>query len=60
MRNGDYTPDRLEAQTDAARLVATAKTESHPENTVALMTFGGPRCASACPLLSSCLFSRVC
>jgi 26S proteasome regulatory subunit N10 len=34
MRNGDYIPTRLEAQTDAANLLVTAKTQSHPESTV--------------------------
>jgi 26S proteasome regulatory subunit N10 len=34
MRNGDYTPTRLEAQIDAANLLAGAKTQDHPESTV--------------------------
>ena len=34
MRNGDYIPTRLEAQTDAANLLVNAKTQSHPESTV--------------------------
>jgi 26S proteasome regulatory subunit N10 len=34
MRNGDYTPTRLEAQQDAANLLVGAKTQSHPESTV--------------------------
>mmetsp|Transcript_31799 Transcript_31799/g.46894 ORF Transcript_31799/g.46894 Transcript_31799/m.46894 type:complete len:411 (-) Transcript_31799:43-1275(-) len=34
MRNGDYIPTRLEAQQDAANLLAGAKTQSHPESTV--------------------------
>src|SRR6476620_7070254 len=34
MRNGDYIPARLEAQTDAANLLVGAKTQSHPESTV--------------------------
>ena len=34
MRNGDYVPNRLEAQHDAANLLVGAKTQSHPESTV--------------------------
>jgi hypothetical protein len=41
MRNGDYTPSRLEAQSDAATLLFNMKTQSNPENTVALMTMAG-------------------
>ncbi|KAG0295359.1 hypothetical protein BGZ96_011927 [Linnemannia gamsii] len=41
MRNGDYTPTRLEAQTDAVSLIFGAKTQSNPENTVSLMTMAG-------------------
>ena len=43
MRNGDYTPSRLEAQSDAVTLLFNAKTQSNPENKVALMTMGGKR-----------------
>ncbi|KAJ3131889.1 Kinesin-like protein kifc1 [Physocladia obscura] len=41
MRNGDYTPSRLEAQNDAVNLLFNAKTQSNPENTVGLMTMAG-------------------
>ncbi|KAG0039084.1 hypothetical protein BGZ82_009782 [Podila clonocystis] len=41
MRNGDYTPTRLEAQADAVNLIFGAKTQSNPENTVSLMTMAG-------------------
>ncbi|KAJ3204025.1 hypothetical protein HDU67_009811 [Dinochytrium kinnereticum] len=41
MRNGDYTPTRMEAQTDAVTLLFNVKTQSNPENTVGLMTMGG-------------------
>lgn len=37
-RNGDYNPHRLQAQIDAANLVAGAKTQQHSENSVGLMT----------------------
>lgn len=36
MRNGDYVPTRLEAQVDAANLLAGAKTQAHPESTVGI------------------------
>ncbi|KAK9729651.1 proteasome regulatory particle base subunit rpn10 [Basidiobolus ranarum] len=38
MRNGDYTPTRLEAQGDAVNLIFNSKFQSNPENTVGLMT----------------------
>eukprot|EP00158_Paraphelidium_tribonemae_P003883 Partr_v1_DN26444_c0_g1_i3_m24147 putative 26S proteasome nonATPase regulatory subunit len=41
MRNGDYVPSRIEAQTDAVNLLFNAKTQSNPENTVGLMTMSG-------------------
>jgi 26S proteasome regulatory subunit N10 len=34
MRNGDYIPTRMGAQIDAANLLVSAKTNSHPESTV--------------------------
>ncbi|RIA78954.1 hypothetical protein C1645_702433 [Glomus cerebriforme] len=41
MRNGDYTPTRLEAQKDAVNLIFGSKTNSNPENTVGLLTMAG-------------------
>ena len=41
MRNGDYTPTRLEAQHDAANLVCGSKTQQNPENTVGILTMAG-------------------
>ncbi|KAH9276932.1 hypothetical protein BASA83_000446 [Batrachochytrium salamandrivorans] len=41
MRNGDYTPTRIEAQHDAAMLLFNAKTQTNPENTVGLLTLAG-------------------
>ncbi|KAE8269302.1 hypothetical protein A4X09_0g3029 [Tilletia walkeri] len=41
MRNGDYTPSRWEAQTDAVNMLFDAKTNSNPENVVGLMTMAG-------------------
>ncbi|KAJ3044640.1 hypothetical protein HDV00_001566 [Rhizophlyctis rosea] len=41
MRNGDYTPSRMEAQADAVTFLFNAKTQSNPENTVGLMTMAG-------------------
>lgn len=41
MRNGDYSPNRFQAQCDAVNLVCGAKTQSNPENTVGVMTMAG-------------------
>jgi 26S proteasome regulatory subunit N10 len=41
MRNGDYTPSRLEAQSDAVSFLFNAKTQTNPENTVGLVTMAG-------------------
>ncbi|TPX57726.1 hypothetical protein PhCBS80983_g03628 [Powellomyces hirtus] len=41
MRNGDYTPTRMEAQADAVTFLFNAKTQTNPENTVGLMTMAG-------------------
>jgi 26S proteasome regulatory subunit N10 len=43
MRNGDYTPTRLEAQQDALNLITGAKTQSNPESTVAVVACAGKR-----------------
>lgn len=41
MRNGDYTPSRFQAQSDAVNLICGAKTQSNPENTVGVLTMAG-------------------
>lgn len=41
MRNGDFIPNRLQAQQDAVNLVCHAKIRSNPENNVALLTLAG-------------------
>jgi len=41
MRNGDYTPTRMEAQQDALNLICGAKTQSNPENQVGVLTCAG-------------------
>ncbi|CAG8633276.1 2860_t:CDS:2 [Dentiscutata erythropus] len=41
MRNGDYTPTRLEAQKDAVNLIFSSKTQPNPENTVGMLTMAG-------------------
>ena len=43
MRNGDFAPSRMEAQQDAVTLLAGAKTQQNPENTVGVLTMAG-RC----------------
>lgn len=41
MLNGDYIPTRLSAQTDAANLLVTHKTQSNPESTVGVIAMSG-------------------
>ena len=41
MRNGDFAPSRLDSQQDAVNLLAGAKTQSNPENTVGVLTMAG-------------------
>ena len=41
MRNGDYTPTRLEAQNDCVNLLFGSKIQANPENTVGLLTMAG-------------------
>lgn len=41
MRNGDYPPTRWDAQADAVNILFDAKTNSHPENMVGIMTMAG-------------------
>ncbi|KAL3638234.1 proteasome regulatory particle base subunit rpn10 [Castilleja foliolosa] len=41
MRNGDYSPTRYQAQSDAVSLICGAKTQSNPENTVGVLTMAG-------------------
>jgi 26S proteasome regulatory subunit N10 len=40
-RSGDYAPSRFAAQADAVNLLAGAKTQAHPENTVGVLTMAG-------------------
>lgn len=40
-RSGDYVPTRFSAQADAVNLLAGAKTQAHPENTVGVLTMAG-------------------
>ncbi|PIA57333.1 hypothetical protein AQUCO_00600220v1 [Aquilegia coerulea] len=40
-RNGDYAPNRFQAQADAVNLICGAKTQSNPENTVGVLTMAG-------------------
>lgn len=41
MRNGDFSPTRLEAQIDAVNMVCNNKLNANPESTVALMSMSG-------------------
>jgi 26S proteasome regulatory subunit N10 len=42
-RDADFAPSRLEAQTDAANVIAGAKTQAHPENVVGVALMAGDR-----------------
>ena len=41
MRNGDFAPSRMEAQQDAVNLLAGAKTQANPENSVGVLSMAG-------------------
>ena len=43
MRNGDFAPNRFDAQIETINLLANGKTSNHPESTVGLMTMSGKR-----------------
>jgi 26S proteasome regulatory subunit N10 len=53
MRNGDYIPTRLEAQSDAANLLVNAKTGSNPESTVGVIAMSSHGPSSGAELLVS-------
>ncbi|KMZ70310.1 putative 26S proteasome non-atpase regulatory subunit [Zostera marina] len=40
-RNGDYSPNRFQAQQDAVSLICGSKTQANPENTVGILTMAG-------------------
>jgi len=40
-RNGDYTPTRYEAQSDAVSMIFSSITNNNPESSVGLMSMGG-------------------
>lgn len=40
-RSGDYAPTRFQSQADAVNLLAGAKTQANPENTVGVLTMAG-------------------
>ncbi|KAL1444572.1 hypothetical protein MTO96_029750 [Rhipicephalus appendiculatus] len=42
MRNGDFIPNRLQAQQEAVGVVCQSKTQSNPENNVGLLAMTGP------------------
>lgn len=41
VRNSDFLPTRLQAEADAMNLLAGAKTQSNPENSVGVLSLGG-------------------
>ncbi len=44
MRNGDFAPTRLHAQTEAVHMLADLKTQGNAETEVGLLTMAGKRC----------------
>lgn len=40
-RNGDYIPNRFDAQSETVSMIFTAKTSSNPESSVGLLSMGG-------------------
>jgi 26S proteasome regulatory subunit N10 len=42
-RNGDYHPSRWDSEVEAANLIAEAKSERNPENSLGIMTMAGRR-----------------
>lgn len=54
MRNGDYPPNRFDAQTDAVTTVFSTKVDSNPENTAGVMTMAGKRSEPIHPSLQTC------
>ncbi|KAL7520100.1 hypothetical protein ACHAWX_006301 [Stephanocyclus meneghinianus] len=53
MRNGDYLPTRLDAQSDAANMIVNQKTASNPESTVGVIRMSSSGPASGAELLVS-------
>eukprot|EP01051_Picozoa_sp_SAG22_P029524 SAG22_NODE_10989_length_506_cov_0.894349_1_plen_110_part_10 len=53
MRNGDFSPNRLEAQADSAIQVAAKKRDLNPENTCGILTMAGKGVEVLCPLVST-------
>ena len=43
MRNGDYPPNRLDAQNDAATLLVHHRTNDNPESTVGTLSMASNR-----------------
>lgn len=54
-RNGDFAPTRWQAQADAVNLLAGAKTQANPENTVRQR-----RSLLQCTILFKCITSEQC
>lgn len=53
MRNGDYIPTRMEAQSDAANMIVNQKTQSNPESTVGVIAMSSSGPSSGAELLVS-------
>ena len=53
MRNGDYLPTRLDAQSDAANMIVNQKTQSNPETTVGVISMSSTGPSAGAELLVS-------
>jgi len=53
MRNGDYLPTRLDAQSDAANMIVNQKTQSNPESTVGVISMSSTGPIAGAELLVS-------
>ena len=57
MRNGDFVPSRMESQKDAINMLFGSKLNSHPENTVGLISMAEKYyCLFVCLFSSKCIF----
>lgn len=53
MRNGDYSPTRMEAQAETVNYIANAKLQDNQESEVGLLSMAGPRVQVHCSMCRS-------
>lgn len=59
MRNGDFTPSRLQAQNDAVSLICQSKRQRNPENTIGLLSLAGREVLCTLTSDSSKIYNRL-